>query len=342
MNLLCFAHRAEAEAFFVKNNYEPDDRLNNFYKDESNKTFLLITGEGPFNSLMRVSSALCLEKKIKKIINLGVSGALNSALKKLEAFSIRTSYFCESYDASPQFKSFPLHSISGLPEIDCITSTQRVKELKQKEHLSNFSDVIDRELWGIGLAAKEHKVKLYSIKVISDEKKDIDFCQDVKDSSYNLSLSLFNSYKLLKKEKPIQEKKTFENDIITDPRLHFTTSQKRSLNKLLKDIKINETELKEIFANSHFVENKKANAKNLLESLSEISTPEYSRLKKTATKLTMSLEKSGINVHYDTSFEKTSLRLVTEVKSKKDIDSKTLAIKNFSFSKWEDFINGDF
>ena len=195
MNLLCFAHRAEAEAFFVEKNFKPDQRLNNLYQETESGDFLLITGEGIFSSLQKVNTTLTTEPSISAIINLGVAGALSPKFNKFDLVSVRTSYLCETSEALPQFRSFPTQQITGLPPVDCMSSTQRIKNPQTKKYLSSFSEVIDRELWGIGYAAKEKKIPLVSIKVISDEESDVDFCQEVKENSFDLSKKLFNSYK---------------------------------------------------------------------------------------------------------------------------------------------------
>ena len=341
MILLCFAHRAEAEAFFVEKDFCPDNRLKNFYKSSSGEEFLLITGEGPYSALSKISSVLSFEKTISKIINLGTAGALGNQYEKLDVFSIRTAYLAESSEALPQFKSFPLQVLEGLPKIDCITSTQRIKDPRLKHHLSSFADVVDRELWSIGFAAKESKIPLFAIKIISDATEDLNFCQDVKNSSFKLSSLLFQAYmKLFTNEKQNTKDELFER-VVTLSDFYFSTSQKRSLKKYLTETEITWTELERLIKKIHIEENNKANAKKLLETLSEFSSPEFHKLRNKVKGFMEKLEKSGIRVSHDQTFESPSLKLTTDIKSLQDLNSKVQALQNFSYRDWEDFINGD-
>jgi len=342
MNLLCFAHRAEADCFFIEENLKADARLNDLYREDSDKYFVLITGEGHLNALYKVTSAISIEPRIKNVINLGVSGALNNDLKKFDVFSIRTSYFCEASEHNPQFKSFPINSINNLKSIDCITSTQRIKTENEKYHLKNFADTVDRELWGIGYAAKGKKIPVYSVKVISDEVKDLDFCQNVKESSYDYSIILYKTFnKYFNQNDSIEQNSLFEG-LIKNPLFYFSTSQKRLLKKLILDSKINQDQLDQICLGFSQIENNKNNSKKFLLKLEQYISPELFEVNQIVNKLFKNLEASKINVTFDKNFEDQTLKLTTQIKNQKELQNRIRALENFSLNQWENFINGDF
>ena len=73
MILLAFAHRNEAQCFFEHFKLKSSTDIPQFWIGE--KVSLIITGEGQFESLNSISTALARNKNISRVINLGILAA---------------------------------------------------------------------------------------------------------------------------------------------------------------------------------------------------------------------------------------------------------------------------
>ena len=134
MILLTFAHRNEAQCFFEHFTLKLSADIPQLWIGE--EIYIIITGEGQFESLNSVSSVLAASSsQITRVVNLGIAGCLNKQFKNDDLISIRTSYLI--LENTPQFKSFPLKTIEGLKVADVLTSSKRIinTEEKQNSHL---------------------------------------------------------------------------------------------------------------------------------------------------------------------------------------------------------------
>ena len=113
MQLLLFAHKNEAAAFFHFHQFQLITDTHDLYHD--GHYYLLITGEGLWDSLIKLSLALhSLAKQnisISHMVNLGVAGSLRKDLKRFDLCQVRTSYAAltahhpefHSHTASPTY-----------------------------------------------------------------------------------------------------------------------------------------------------------------------------------------------------------------------------------------------
>jgi nucleoside phosphorylase len=92
MLLVTIAHRGEAQEFIKRTFTQPVDfHFQGVYR--SGDDFLLLTGEGIETAILRVSSILTyFGKKIDRVLNMGIAGALASALQINQIYGIRHVY----------------------------------------------------------------------------------------------------------------------------------------------------------------------------------------------------------------------------------------------------------
>lgn len=344
MDLLCFAHRAEAEAFFVNQSYSSVKKAHNLYLNSDSSTLVLIHGEGTHQTMTKVCEVFGIFPEINNVLNLGVAGSTCSTLRKNEIRSIRTCYSGEtSNGVSPEFKSFTLKTVDGLGCSDVMTTSKRVTDSKQKEIINHFADLIDRELWAICFSSKHFKKNVYSLKIVSDEVEEENFCQDVKDQAYTLSMELYHAYQKFYLSKQSDQNTTHDNCfkyVVTNKSFYMTTSQKRLILKILRDLKPSLDELKAIINSLDFGDNNKTNSKILITALQERVSPELSALKNSSSKYTRHLVSSGIRLQTDRTFESSRISFSFEANDKNEFHNKVLALRNFSFDDWENFIEG--
>ena len=344
MDLLCFAHRAEAEAFFVNQSYTSVKKAHNLYLNSDGSTLLLVHGEGSHQTMTKVCEVFGIFPEIKNVLNLGVAGSTCSTLRKNEIRSMRTCYLGETSNGiSPEFKSFTLKEVDGLRCSDLMTTSKRVTDPKKKEIINHFADLIDRELWAICFSSKHFNKNVYSLKIVSDEVEEENFCQDVKDQAYTLSLELYKAYQKFYLSKESDQDTTYDNCVkyvVTNKSLYMTTSQKRLISKILRDLKPNIDDLKGIINSLEFGDNNKTNSKILIAALQERISPELSALKNSSFKLTKHLTSSGVRLQTDKTFESSRISFSFEANDKNEFQKKVLALRNFSFDDWENFIEG--
>ena len=187
-------------------------------------------------------------------------------------FSVRTSYHSQGVNPEAITKSFDLTPISGVPFIELISSSCRIKEYSQKKYLSYFADAVDMELWGVCYAASSYNLPVQSLKIVADELTSEDFCLDVKQDAIKYGNLLFNHFLELKKEVDVKvlknEQAVFEK-LVSNKSFYFTTSQKRLIFNLIKRHELNLSELEALLDEvDQENENKKLNSKSLISALS--------------------------------------------------------------------------
>ena len=64
-------------------------------------------------------------------------------------------------------------------------------------------------------------------------------------------------------------------------------------------------------------ENKKSNSKQLIDHLECLLSPELFAIRKNAKNITRNLQRSGIQISYDQSFETPDLKITTQIKMKR-------------------------
>ncbi len=162
---------------------------------------LLICGEGHYKALAKTMKILG-QKSYDHIVNIGLVGALNNEFKVEDSFCIRTSYHFAENKIHPQ--SFSLQRPEGLAACDGMTMTERQFSLSGQHPLRAFADVVDRECWGVALAAQEYRTPLLALKMVSDlihvgesntlSESQLTTCQNVIESASRFSEKLLTRY----------------------------------------------------------------------------------------------------------------------------------------------------
>jgi len=187
MKLLVFAHRAEASAFTQQLECQHILNKPELWKTQSGD-YLLITGEGRMESMLALSHTLSLYPEIHSIINFGIAGALDKKLKVNDIHPVKIAYAHNG--AKPIFQSFPLNN-SGL---DCLSTDERILTQESKQKLAPFAQLLDRELWGLAMAARHHQKELTAIKIVSDTIEEENFCERIKAEAQDYSQKLYDYF----------------------------------------------------------------------------------------------------------------------------------------------------
>ncbi|MCK5883309.1 MAG: hypothetical protein KAG61_06445 [Bacteriovoracaceae bacterium] len=187
MKLLIFAHRFEAQHFFTQFNFKSIvGKIDNLYIDKDKGQYLLITGAGIINSSSKIARVLERFENIEHIYNLGVCGKLTKETIP-HTFKVKVSNMREEYKVGKD--SIELAS-EGLR---CLSSLVPVFDKELSVKLSRHAEVIDMELYGIAVVARQFKISLTAIKTVSDSADD-----SAKDLNF-------------KKEAPLWSKRLFDH-----------------------------------------------------------------------------------------------------------------------------------
>lgn len=340
MELLCFAHKNEA-GFFLKN-LSPIHIEENLWQCRED-LMLLITGEGIWNTLFKLPRIL-ERYNIKKMTNLGCAGLLrvdqDVYLKQTHAVRWVTG---EKTKNDAHFQSFELSS-SG---IDCISAYDRVKEEKYKSHLSNFAQIVDRELWALAKLAKEYKLPLQSFKYISDLANHQNICHSVSQEAEQISKNLYDFW--VKNTTTTTFKET--GDILSEKLFHFTNSQK---SKWLKDLNFLKSKfiplsIEDILQKKldiHSLIEKdirpKERTKLLLQKSFELLNPYQFSVQKKIDSLLLKEELKTLNISYDKNLDKKGLKLNIYINNQKDLDQLLLNLSKLPVNEVNEIIEGNF
>lgn len=250
MQLLTFAHKNEAAAFFHFHQYKQIADVNDLYSDGCN--YLLITGEGLWDSLTKTMMTLhYFDKqslKVQCILNLGIAGSLRLGHKKFETYQIRTCYALLNVE-KPEFHSYSTNNIlttQNLPLLDCLSSHYRTITTADKVPLAPFANIIDRELWSIAKAATCFNIPWNSIKVISDEISEENKCDLIQEQAHEYSKILYHTWKnsfTQKETATSQDDFPFLNVLLPtlqNYQIHLTFSQRHQVQDLIRRLLLQE------------------------------------------------------------------------------------------------------
>lgn len=188
MNLLVFAHRFEAEHFLTQFDFTPVmGKIENLYLDEKRGLYLLLTGTGLINSSSKSARVLERFENIERIYNLGVCGKLTTE-EMPHTFKISLSHVREDFKVSK-------HSIElGSEGVRCLSSITPVFDKELAIKLSRHAEVVEMELYGVAVVAKQFKLPLTAIKTISDAADENAKRIDLKKEAPRWSKRLFDLY----------------------------------------------------------------------------------------------------------------------------------------------------
>jgi len=189
MILLTFAHPGEAQAF-IKNGAGEECRFATMKAYRLEREWILITGEGIKNSTEKIPTfAKAFQDKITKIMNFGVSCALDTNLSAGGIYPIRNCY--------QEGLADPIPTSDPNASIDCITSHHRITDIDYGKKLLESAPIADMECWAQASIARNLNLPFYSYKIISDHLGDKDAVKKVKDIALQFSEDLYYYYKSL-------------------------------------------------------------------------------------------------------------------------------------------------
>jgi nucleoside phosphorylase len=334
MKLIHIAHRGEAQEFLKVLNLKADTKVSGIY---SNSEFaLVISGEGIPETISKLSYTIS-KFNIDEILNFGIAGTLSSKIETGKIIEIRTTYHFE--DGKPKFKSFTSNSKTT---IDCITTNQRVLSDDYADRISNFAQVVDRELWGLGFVAKSFNLPFKSYKLISDIAGSKTQCFDLKERAIEFSSKLLEHFMKLdtKAEEPQLSidppiTMSFSNKIKFQKLIHhIQTKEEIKLERILSDICVNEIlDLKIRPKEKSFEILKRLEAK-----LNPINTIANNEM----IKATQAFREIGAKVKFDHSLETKKFEISIEINSQKNLDNIKRAVDIFDYKKIEKLWSGDF
>ena len=349
MKLLTFAHRGEAQAFLAAYSFIPVE----FFFDgllKSDSYYLLITGEGVHSASEKTISVLAkYASEITHVYNIGVAGSLNQKLKMHDLVWIRTSY--AHHAEKCEFKSYS--STHSKAFNDCMTAYSRVLSSDEKNKLSHFASVVDRELWAVGSAASLFKKTFSALKIISDElqEAEVDICKFVKEQAPFFSEKLLLEFKLeesISPSKKLNKELNKAPEFQKDSHFYFTISQERKLYSTIEGLRLNGKAIESLMKSTEIRAIKEAEklpkerTRLLLQYLSEQLNPISVKIRASLEKAIAPLQDAKISAAFDSDFEEDWLTLSMKLQSSRDLEKIKNALKNFSYEDYQKIFNGHF
>ena len=330
MHLITLAHLGEAQGVIELFNLK---RVNsNLF--ESEDLTCLITGEGPFEAATMTAATLA-RKSFTKVINLGIAGSLSAEFSVGAIYPVRSVYLV--IDGRPQFKSFQSFDAG----IDCLTSFERILTPEKALPLSGLGQLVDREAWGVAMAAKMLGIEFESHKLISDQAGSLGACEAVKESAPAWSHALA-SY--LQK---ILVKASTQDMPLEIKGLYFTFTTRHQFEGMLKKIALREDlSLEEVLKALPIDEIRemklrpKESAMRLLELMEERIDPLKKNLADSLRAWKNPLEKEGIHLQTDPTWESSDVKITLEVTHQKDLEEKLAHLSKLSLTPFYNLRNG--
>jgi hypothetical protein len=333
MDLITMAHLGEAQGIIEEFNLER--KASDLFINET--TVLLLTGEGPFEAAVKTALTIH-QNNITNIINLGIAGSLNSELKVGEIFPVRTLYLVQ--DLKPYFKTFQ----SSETGVDCLTSFERILNPEKALILKGIGHLVDREAWGIAMAAKTAGIPFKSFKLISDMAGTLGACELVKETAKELSYKLSD---FLKNHLSVNMVKEDEVDTITG--FHFTFSTRHRFNTLLNKLAIKKDitseEARALLPTKDLVNEKilpKERTALLLKWMEDKIDPVRKSLFNEKEKWEKDFIKNGFKVQTDPLWENSEITISFGIKSDEELNHKLEVLKHLSVSPFMKLMNGEF
>lgn len=296
----------------------------------------LITGEGPFEAATATAAALG-SGKYKSVINLGIAGSFTSDFALGEIYPVRSIYLV--IDNKPQFKSFK----SLEAGVDCLTSFERILNPEKAIPLSGIADLVDREVWGVAMAAKNSGVPFSSYKLVSDLVGTLGACELVKEKaeiwSQKLALYLQN---LISGE-------SAKIEIRELPGFHLTFSTRHQFDQMLTKISLRDGLTPDQVMGSLPLDTlredialPKERTRKLLDHMEGRLDPLKEKLKVALAEFKSPFDKKGITLQHDVSWESPELKVIFEVSSNTELKEKLKILENLNLNPFEDLRSGNF
>lgn len=337
MRLIHFAHRKEAQELLKRKDFKSLE-IDGLDLYQSSSELLLISGEGIFETLKKVSF-VSARFDLKEVINLGIAGSLNKDIEISQIYPVRTVY---AYDSKPIFQSFEI-SDQGL---DLISSFERVLNDESANTLSHFASLVDRELWGLCYALKGQKLIIHSYKLISDIAGNSTNCFDIKQMGQEYSLKLADFYEGLFLNKSQKEKEAF--DLGEFEKFYMTHQQRTQLESLVLKLSLKlDMSVDEIFKTieaSRVLEDIKRPKEAtglIIQILNNKLNPFRAKTLAHLHEHTKKFKELGAQIHFDPNLEKKFFTLSMQINSQTNIDKLQEALKKLNFLDIERTLTGE-
>jgi adenosylhomocysteine nucleosidase len=327
MILITLAHLGEAEE--LSKNLALERATASYFQGSDYD--LVLTGEGPMEAAIKTAAALA-KKSFEKVINIGIAGALSPKFEIGSVHEIRTCYLV--IDGKPQFKSF-----SATPKgIDLLTSMERILKPEKAEVLKGMGQLVDREAWGVAMAAKEAGVPFQCLKVVSDQAGSLEACELVREKVDEFARII--SLALVKQNNP-------EIDLGRD--FHFTFTTQKALESKLKKLTLREGKsVDEVLGELRIDELRqlkilpKERARRLLLSLDQELDPFKGRLHQELESWKEEWGNKGISLQTDPTWESAKVRVSFEVESDQELSEKRANLNDLDLQTFIKLRTGEF
>lgn len=302
---------------------------------ENDTLTCLITGEGPFEATTAVAAELA-KKSYERVLNLGIAGALDPKLKLSEIYPVRSIYL--AIEGKPQFKSFK----SLEQGLDCITSFERILTLEKALPLTGVGSLVDREVWGVAMAAKSQGVSFESYKLVSDFAGSLGACELVKEAAEDYSQKLAHF---------LANKIQFSTDNLDDLKLegfHFTFSTRIKFQQFLKKLslreEVSEDEILKQLKLQALREEKllpKERTRLLLEEMECRLDPLKKQLESELERWKKPFSAKAIDLSTDPNWESSEVKVSFQVSSQEELKQKLTILSDLNLAPFHKLRNGE-
>jgi hypothetical protein len=295
---------------------------------------LLVTGEGLEAALLRASSTLAAtETSAKAVINLGAAGVLRDGIETGRIFRIRTVYGERRRGLAHQ-QSF---TCRGAHEVcDIIAASERVLDDDHAAGLAPFAHLVDRESWGIAMAAASFGVPFQAVKITSDRAGAATLCWSVRESAFELSLRLWEYYRDHLAEAPSPATVSPATWSVPEG-FHASWSQMQ----LLLSLGARETPTAALEQFKAATTSAKDRTRRWLDWLRRSRNPRAAAMEERTRQILGGLRRHGWAVDSDPELEDPALTLRARVETERDLERIRRGLDEFSLPEWRRFFEGD-
>jgi nucleoside phosphorylase len=329
MYLITMAHPGEAQG--VIETFQLKKHQSDVWIGED--FVLLITGEGPFEAATRTALEIS-RHSLSHILNIGIAGTISEKVKVGDIVEVRSVYLVQ--ELRPTFKSFELSPRGH----DCLTSFERILDPEKATLLRGLGSLVDRELWGVAMAAKTAGLPVSSWKIISDDAGSLKACELVKEMAQELSDKI---------ARKLSEKSGGTKLSLLPPGFHMTFTMRHRLETLLTKLSLKQGICREEYFKKLPLENfllqevpPKERGKLLLEYLEQKIDPFRSVVNEVTTSLKKKFEEEGVKITFDPTLESHQVIISFEAQDDETIRQKALALKKLSLAPLEKLMKGSF
>lgn len=296
----------------------------------------LITGEGPFEAATATAAQLG-SGKFNSVINLGIAGSFSTNYSVGQIYPVRSIYLV--IDGKPQFKSFKGHEAG----VDCLTSFERILNAEKALALSGVAELVDREAWGVAMAAKNSSTPFSSYKLVSDLAGTLGACELVKEKAeiWSQKLALYLQNLITIEAVPLEIREL--------PGFHLTFSTRHQFDQMLKKISLRDgLSLDEVMSSLPLnplreeITLPKERTRKLLDHMEGRLDPLKEKLKNALLKFKSPFDKKGITLQHDVSWESPELKIIFEVASNEELKDKLQALQSLNLKPFEELRSGNF